>query len=137
MVRALLLFAFAAPLAASCLTIDTITVMTPPACARGTCQTGPGEITGAKLRAMVVPRFEVTAHNSCRTKQPSIQQLAFRVEVAFYSKDGRRMGISSFFVQTLEPGEKIWHAFEIPDDVRILAPASSVKVKSITEVAFP
>jgi hypothetical protein len=113
--------------------------MPPPACQSGTCEI---KNPTTDFRALVVPRFEVTAHNSCKFKAPAVrgigpsttaQSLMFSVEVAFYSKEGLRTGIGTFYVGTMEPGERIWHAYEIPDYARALTAVSSIKVRSITD----
>lgn len=131
--KTLWLALFAAPAFAGCLTIDTITIMPPPACASGTCDTGPGVVTAAGLKAMMVPRFEFTGHNSCKTAQPVSPYLIFDVEVAFYDKEGFRTGVGHFYVGKVDAGEKVRHAFEIPDDATVLGTVTSVKVKLIIE----
>ena len=118
---------------AGCLTVDSLDVVK-AACESGTCSTGPGVIGSAEFRAMLLPSFLVTAHNSCKTAQP-LKNAAWEVEVAFYDKDNFRIAIGTFYVGSLSPGEKVKHAFEIPDAARVGGPVVSIKVRTINETA--
>jgi hypothetical protein len=130
---------------AGCLAIDSLIVI-PAACESGACATGPGVIGSAEVKAMLTPQFQVLGHNSCKAKQPIIKDGtgtnpalgAWSVEVAFYDKENFRIGIGVFYVGSLDPAEKFKHAYEIPDNVRVLGPVESIRVRSITQsVAIP
>lgn len=87
------------------------------------------------MKALMFPSFIATGHNSCKTKQPL--KGSYIVELAFYDKDGFRTSIATLGVGSLDPGEKFKHAYQIPDDARILGPVVSIRVRSITETTLP
>lgn len=92
---------------------------------------GPGVVGELEMRAMLLPQFQVVGHNTCAVKQPL--KGSFTVEVAFYNKDGFRIGVGAFYVASLDGSEKFKHSFDIPYDVRVNGPVASIKVRSIAE----
>ncbi len=92
---------------------------------------GPGVIGPAEMKALMFPSFLVIGHNSCKTKAPL--KGAYVVELAFYDKEEFRTAVATFYVASLESGEKFKHAYEVPGDARILGPVVSIRVRSIME----
>lgn len=125
-----LLFFLALPALGGCLTVDSVTV-TSPACASGTCQTGPGITSPQQLQAAMSYQFRVEAHNSCKTKAP--MKGSWLVEVSFYDGTETRIGISTFYVGSLLPAEKVRYVFQVPGGVLATGTPATVRVRSIVE----
>src|ERR1039457_660703 len=100
-----------------CLVVDSI-VMMKPACASGNCALGPGVVTGVELKAAMIPGFEIKGNNASYKKKTGHSSTQSAITIAFYDKEGYRIGVGNLYVGPLDPAEKFSHTYEVPEDVR-------------------